>query len=331
MQNDGDKALDPQVREALEEHLDPATGAMPLETFIDLALYHPQEGYYRRPGTRVGHRSGTDFFTAPSLGTVYSKLVLAAMEELADFALDSFSLVEFGPESSTGFMGAAGKSPFKETLLVRPGEAFAIPPRSIVFSNELFDAQPFRRFIRRSGKWVEAGVRVTGDGLEWCELEPLQPLPPLPDTRDGYIIDWPGRARQLMQDICSQSWEGLLVAFDYGLERSIIFNERPSGTGRTYANHQLGSDLLASPGHIDITCHVIWDELEEALRDNAFESIRIERQEAFFMHHSRQEIARILEATAGSFSPDKQTLMELLHPENMGHKFQVLSARRGEL
>ncbi|MEX0331336.1 MAG: SAM-dependent methyltransferase [Puniceicoccaceae bacterium] len=331
MERGGDKTLDPQVREVLEQHLAPATGTIPLETFIDLALYHPQVGYYLRPESRVGHRSGTDFYTAQSLGTVYSNLVLAALEELSGSSLDTFSLVEFGPESSAGTMGPAGKSPFRETLLVRPGEAFTIPSRSIVFSNELFDAQPFRRFIRRNDKWMEAGVRITDNALDWCELEPAQSLPPLPEASEGYIIDWPGQARQLMQDICSQSWEGLFVAFDYGLERSVIFSERPSGTGRTYADHQLGTDLLANPGHIDITCHVIWDELEDALRDNAFESIRIERQEAFFMHHSRKEIARILEGSAGSFSPEKQTLMELLHPENMGHKFQVLSARRGEL
>ena len=42
---------------------------------------------------------------------------------------------------------------------------------------------------------------------------------------------------------------------------------------------------------------------------------------------------RVVEAEDGpqGFSPSKQTLMELLHPANMGHKFQVLSAFRRQI
>ena len=211
-----ERTLDPQMREVLAQHMYPATGALTLESFIGLALYHPQAGYYLRPGTRVGHRAGADFYTAASLGKVYSRLLLAAIEKLAGASLESFSFVEFGPESASGILAPLEDIPFRETLQVRPGEAFKLPPRSIVFSNELFDAQPFRRFIRRSGKWMEAGVRLAPEGLEWCEQAPLAPLPDLPEAPEGYIIDWPGRARQLLREICAQPWEGLFIPFDYG-------------------------------------------------------------------------------------------------------------------
>jgi SAM-dependent MidA family methyltransferase len=133
-----------------------------------------------------------------------------------------------------------------------------------------------------------------------------------------------------MEKICQSPWGGLFIAFDYGLERDTVFNARPQGTGRTYAGHQMGAHLLENPGERDITCHLIWEELQEILTHWEFTDIHLQRQEAFFMHHAGDAINRMIEAAPPGFSREKQTLMQLLHPDNMGHKFQVLHARRGE-
>jgi SAM-dependent MidA family methyltransferase len=68
--------------------------------------------------------------------------------------------------------------------------------------------------------------------------------------------------------------------------------------------------------------------MESILAANGFRSIALQRQESFFMHHAAAAIAAIAGAAGPGLSPRKQTLMELLHPGNMGHKFQVLHARR---
>ncbi|MDB6127862.1 MAG: hypothetical protein JWM35_1758, partial [Verrucomicrobia bacterium] len=34
------------------------------DEFMNLALYHPTLGYYRRHGARVGYGAGSDFFTS---------------------------------------------------------------------------------------------------------------------------------------------------------------------------------------------------------------------------------------------------------------------------
>jgi SAM-dependent MidA family methyltransferase len=92
----------------------------------------------------------------------------------------------------------------------------------------------------------------------------------------------------------------------------------------------MGSDLLADPGNIDITCHIVWDVMEEILTKAGFKSVSLLRQEAFFMRHGQTVIREILQSGPAGFSPEKQTLMELVHPANLGHKFQVLAALRGE-
>jgi SAM-dependent MidA family methyltransferase len=323
--------LDPEILSMLRNLPSTDEGCVMLEDYIQAVLYDPVQGYYQRPKQRVGHRKGTDFYTASSLGPLFSKLVIAGISSLTGGPLENYVLVELGPESPGGILGNLETSPFGDHHLIRPGDPIEIPPKAIVFSNELFDAQPFRRFVRRDDRWKEMAVSLSEDRLSWREVAPAEPLPPLPDKiSEGYVIDWPGRAHALMDSICRQSWEGLFMAFDYGLDRSTVFTERPEGTGRTYTAHRMGHDLLENPGHIDITCHLIWEELEALLRASAFEKVRVQRQEAFFMQYGQAVIKKALEGAAGEFSREKQTLMELLHPDNMGHKFQVLSGRRGD-
>ena len=47
-------------------------------------------------------------------------------------------------------------------------------------------------------------------------------------------------------------------------------------------------------------------------------------QESFFVQRARRMAELIISGTAASFSPDRQTLMELIHPAHMGRRFQVL-------
>jgi SAM-dependent MidA family methyltransferase len=323
---------DPNVLDALRERLPMGHQAMPLDDFIECVLYHPSVGYYMRDKDRVGYRPETDFYTASSMGAPFSKLVLSAIEDLLGDNLPEYAFIEAGPESSGGILGAIDANPFRQHLLFRPGDPIRIPDKAIVFSNELFDAQPFKRYIHTGTGWREVGVSISRNDLGYCILEPADIPSSLPDSApEGYLIDWPLHAHRLLDDICSQPWEGLFIAFDYGLDRSIVFEQRPEGTGRTYYQHQLGSDLLANPGLTDITCHLVWDEMEERLNQHDFGQVQLMRQESFFMKHAQSQIQIVMESSPAGFSRDKQTLMELLHPGNMGHKFQVLIALRGEL
>ncbi len=46
------------------------------------------------------------------------------------------------------------------------------------------------------------------------------------------------------------------------------------------------------------------------------------------MHHAKAKLAAITAAEASSFSLRKRMLIQLLHPANMGQKFQALHALR---
>lgn len=303
---------------------------MSFATFMELALYHPDVGYYRRARTRVGYAPGTDFFTATSTGVMFGELVAAACTQLLRAAgrdPQTHTFVEVGAEPGTDGVLTGVAHPFAGVKVVRLGESISIPEQSIVFSNELFDAQPCVRSVFRGERWVELGVELREGSLVEVELPSLPPYVP-PHATDGYHFDQPLAATELARKIATQPWRGLFVSFDYGKTFRELTEETPGGTARGYFRHVQTNDLLANPGEQDLTCHVCWDWISDALRQHGFATPALHFQETFFIRHAGEFIASFTAGEATRLSPRKLALMQLLHPSQMGQKFQVLHALR---
>jgi SAM-dependent MidA family methyltransferase len=305
-----------------------AGGAMGFDGFVDLALYNPSVGYYRRAGARVGRGPGTDFFTASSLGPLFGELLVSACRSLLGGRdPGGFTFVEIGVEAPGGVM-AGVKHPFGAARTVAVAEEMELAGPCVVFSNELFDAQAFRRYRFRAGAWRELGVQARGNELAMVELSEAAPAP-LPETApEGALFDAPLGATALLQRIATQPWTGLFVACDYGRTWEELARALPGGTARAYRRHVQSNDLLAYPGRQDLTCHVCWDWLSGALSDHGFDAATVDSQEAFFVRNAGGFLEGAIRAEAGRFSPRKAALQELLHPAHLGQKFQVLHASR---
>jgi SAM-dependent MidA family methyltransferase len=305
-----------------------AAGALTFAHFMEIALYHPVVGYYRRQGPRVGYGRGTDFFTASTSGPVFGELVVAAcLGLLGPQDPHDHTFVEIGAESSAGIL-AGVTHPFGSARIIGVADTLELSGRCIVFSNELFDAQPFHRYIFRGGAWRELGVRLQGDALVEVEMASSTPAPLPVAAQENQIFDAPVAATQLVSRIAAQPWQGLFVACDYGRSFQELAENHPSGTARAYHRHTQSNDLLARPGEQDLTCHVCWDWLSESLSRHEFREVTLESQESFFVHHAADYLGRVTTAEAGGFSAKKLSLLQLLHPSNLGQKFQVLHGRR---
>ncbi|HVW20675.1 MAG TPA: SAM-dependent methyltransferase [Opitutaceae bacterium] len=298
--------------------------------FVALALYDPAVGYYRRARARVGAGPDADFVTSTSAGPLFGELVAAAAAALLEGEDPArFAFVEIGAEGPGLLEGRP--HPFASFRAVRAGAEPALAGPCVVFSNELFDAQPFRRFAFRRGAWRELGVALAGAALAEVELAETAlppPLAALPPPAEGYVIDAPSGAGDLLGRLAAPGWSGLFLACDYGKSWRDLSTATPAGTARAYHRHRQESDLLARPGEQDLTCHVCWDWLEADLAAGGFGSIRLDSQEAFFVRHASTLIERIVGEDAGRVTPRKSALLQLIHPSNFGQKFQVLSGRR---
>jgi SAM-dependent MidA family methyltransferase len=320
--------LSPDFAAAFRERAG-APGLLTFAAFMDLALFHPQLGYYRQDRPRVGYARGTDFYTATTSGSIFGELVAAACVTLlgGEARAREHTFVEIGAEPGGGVLNGV-THPFTSTRTVRVGEPLALDGRCVVFSNELFDAQPLRRFIRRGPAWRELGVSLHEGSLHEIELEEVTAAWLPADAGEGDHFDAPRAAAELAATIAAQPWTGLFVTCDYGKSYDELATATPAGTARAYYQHTQSNDLLARPGEQDLTGHVCWDWLAEALATGGFANPTVESQEAFFIHHAGEFLAKTMAAEAARVSQRKLALMQLLHPSNLGQKFQVLFARR---
>jgi SAM-dependent MidA family methyltransferase len=307
-----------------------ADGILPFDRFMALALYDLEVGYYRSKRHRIGFGEGSDFFTSTTSDPVFGELIAAACTTLLGTRpIDEYTFVEIGAESAGGVLEHVAH-PFKAVRTCRIGDALVLSGKCIVFSNELFDAQPFRRFVTRAGVWQELGVQLISGSLHEVELSTTPP-PQLPaGLPDGYVIDAPFAAAALAKDIAAQHWNGLFVACDYGKSWRELTEACPAGTARAYFRHTQSNELLARPTQQDLTCHVCWDWIVHELEAQGFAKPRVDSQESFFIRHATDYIAITSAAEAAKFSRRKASLSQLLHPAHLGQKFQVLHALRDE-
>ena len=297
---------------------------------VEAALYAPGLGYYSSDRVRVGKAAGTDFTTAAALGPMFGQLIAGAAQSLVG-DLKSHALVEVGAEPGQTHYTAVA-SQFAELRTFRFGSTPDFPARSVLVANELLDAQPFHRFVRQGGVWRELGVRIDGAELT---VEPLgdysTPLAAefarsLPVAEEGWVIDAPLAAEELLSKLLSGGWAGAVILLDYGKTLAQCLESSPAGTARAYRSHQLSGAILEHLGSQDLTCHVLWDRVEPVLVAAGFRDVRLDRQEAFFVKYSGGEMERI--AMSGDHEATGR-LRALTHPAHFGAKFQVLHAIRG--
>lgn len=262
-------------------------------------------------------------------------LVAAATKLLGGKEPEHFEFVEIGAEPGGGVLNGVAY-PFRAVRHCRIGETPELAGDCIVFSNELFDAQPFHRLRRGADAWCELGVAIAGDRLVEIELASLSPpvaafAASLPDAAPiGYRIDLPLAAVELCTRLARAPWRGLFLAFDYGKTWHALATDTPAGTARAYRAHRQERDLLAAPGRQDLTCHLCWDWLETALAAASFTDIHLESQESFLIRHAGEGAAQIVAGAKPGPDPRRSRLHELLHPGLLGQRFQVLHAvRRG--
>ncbi len=324
--------MEPQARHnAVVEVLrtEASSGVVPFVRLVEVALYHPILGYYRQDKARVGKSAETDFTTATALGPMFGDLFAAAAETLVG-DIKNFDLVEVGAEPGQAHFGSV-KARFKALKTFRLATEPKFDGPTVLFANELLDAQPFHRFIFRAGVWRELGVRVDRSELT---IEPLSAFSSeaaaefaktLPMSEEGWILDVPLAAEALVEKLLQSKWSGAAVFFDYGKSLAQCLESAPAGTARSYFQHQLSGDILNQLGSQDLTCHVLWDRLEPLLVKHGFKAVRLDRQEAFWVKYAAAEMERI--ARSGDVEAVGR-LRALTHPAHFGAKFQVLHGIR---
>ena len=170
----------------LEEIKQSVAGRISFERWMDLALYHPDYGYYTSGKVEIGSKG--DFFTSSSLGADFGELLAEQFVEMAEFLGNSrgFTLVEVGAgsgilakdildylsDSYADFYQNLSYIIVEQSQKLRERQRATLAGYSpvswqswpnladnslvgCVFSNELIDAFPVHRVVIESGELRE--------------------------------------------------------------------------------------------------------------------------------------------------------------------------------
>ena len=302
----------------LSDHIAAAGGWLSLEAFMQLALHHPEEGYYSTAIENIGMRG--DFSTTPTLSPILAKAIIARWKEACARCGTRLPLLEIGAGSSAlavkimdqlGFWNRLNTdyviveaSPrlreFQHLLLGSQAKIYSGMEKALkhcggkafIFSNELVDAFPARVFEYTEQGWQEVGLTVK-DGAIREELRPVLQKPLF-----SHMLEYdsqPGQRIEIHDSYAKwfTAWlplwsTGSMTVIDYGAEMENRYHRRPKGSLRGYKSHQVlsGEELYRYPGMTDITCDVNFTDLLELSRNCIGDRVTLTTQRDYLLPYA---------------------------------------------
>lgn len=334
--------------------------SIPFIQFMQMALYHPQYGYYSGSLPKLG-QSG-DFTTAPELSPLFAQTLANQCQQVL-MHLHKPVILEFGAGSGrlciellkrlefldalpstyfilevSGYLRAQQQAliqaqiphlaPRIEWLSAWPSEKLT----GIFLANEVLDAMPVHRFIKTPSEILESYIHLN-DAQEIVEsFKPTADANLIRYVKEAFpSVDTPylSEANLFIDDWilqCSDCLaQGMLLIIDYGFPRHEYYHpERRQGTLMCHYRHQAHDQFLLHLGEQDITAHVDFTHVATAGIDAGFELGGYTSQAAFLLANG---LLSLLE----SVSNEQQRLAEvhavkwLTDPSQMGELFKVMA------
>ena len=343
-------------------------GRISFAEFMELALYHPADGYYtsEKPFGADG-----DYYTSPAVHPAFGALLgvqLFRMWQLMGEPSE-FTVVEMG--AGNGLLAddileyAVGPSDefarsmryvcidrYRSSVMDR-GQgadpenidriiAMELPVTGIIgclLSNEFIDAFPVHRFKIVQGEVLEVFVTLDKSG-EFDEMLD-SPSTSLIEERlggldftleDGLRGEINLRAGPWLGDVAKALDRGFVITIDYGHPATELYAPlRRFGTLQTYYRHTDGSSPYQRIGRQDITAHVDFSLLQEEGKKRGLHTLAYATQEDFLKSLGIRNMMRQLRSRAMSQHEQNANMMglrELVKPDGLGD-FKALVQEKG--
>ncbi len=339
------------IRLEIQQH-----GPITIERYMDLALMHPQFGYYQR--SEPFGASG-DFITSPDISQMFGELIgLWCVDCWSKLGCpQQFTLCEIGPGRGTlmqdalrsskivpEFQKAAQITLIEQSARLQKQQQQALQNHNvtwlssvqelpvqmplIVFGNELLDALPIRQFVIKNKKWLERRVALNGDAFEFCEgeisdTEMLEQLPPCSEFEEGDIYELNPLAREIISHLSQQvaQQKGYALFIDYGPEDIETGDSFQAIKSHKYVNP------LENPGTSDLTSHVRFAQLSKLAQQGGCKVSATTSQGRFLERLGIEARAMILSRNADESQKQKiaADLRRLVSSEEMGTLFKAFS------
>ncbi len=341
-------------------------GPISFHDWMSAALYDPIDGYYCR-ADRIRQGRAGDYRTAPETSPLFAAIFAVYFSKLfADlkwpssltifesgagsgefahgflnnlrvdspevFAVTSYVIDEVSPAARR--RAAERLSEFADRVAFRRLGEIAIPVKAgIVFSNEVIDAFPVHRVIKRDERLRELFVGLNENGFVWVESDLEKSVAKYCERAgiklsEGQIAEVNLEAERFVARAAGLLERGYVVTVDYGAVRNDLLGSpnRHQGTLRAFRRHQLVDDVLAAPGEQDLTTTVDWTQIKEAGRRAGLRTLRVERLDQFLLGEGLlNRLGEMMTSTRDSVEALRLSTSsrELILPTGLAASFQV--------
>ncbi|HKZ68161.1 MAG TPA: SAM-dependent methyltransferase [Chitinophagaceae bacterium] len=328
-------------------------GPVSFRDFMELALYHPQAGYYTSGREKIGKNG--DFYTSPYLGPLFGKMIAKQLEEMWCL-LDKkpFTIVEYG--AGTGNLCRDILEQLRENKKMYDQLRYCI----IEKSPEMRERE--KRLLRGNVSWYNSlseipslhGCILSNEVVDNFSVHQVmmedELMEVFVDYKDGFIeslqpasaalknyitqlevtlpkgcrteinleaIDW-------IRNIGIALQKGFVLTIDYGYGSAGLYNEqRSAGTLICYHKHGINYCPYINIGEQDITSHVNFSALRHWGSKYGLEYGGYTSQAYFLMGLGLSSQAQQIQADEKS--------QRLLHTflVDMGNRLKVLIQQKG--
>jgi NADH dehydrogenase [ubiquinone] 1 alpha subcomplex assembly factor 7 len=329
-------------------------GPLPLDRFMALCLGHPRHGYYM---TRNPLGAAGDFTTAPEITQMFGEIIAIWLMQCFDLmgrpaAVD---LIELGPGRGTLMVDImrAGRAMPDFLSSVRPrlvemsphlralqestlqaagieatwhGSLDEIPSGpALLVANEFIDALPVRQFQKLQNGWAERVV-IHRNGELALGLVPAAPSLPrwTAAAAPGDIAEIRPAADRLGETLGRRFalHPSAAIIIDYGHAASALGDTLQAVRGHRKI------PILDRPGETDLTAHVDFQSLGDAIARGGATVLPLMNQGAFLKEMGLELRAGILAAKATDAQKRElaAAMERVAGAREMGHLFKVLAA-----
>lgn len=344
-----------------------AGGRITFDRYMELALYHPEHGYYCRPAPPIGPEG--DYYTSTDVSPLFGATLGRQLREmwLLLGCTAPFTVLEFGAGKGLlaadilGWAGAAHPDFFSsidyaivelspqlrnvqrdrlQSLPVRWPDLGSVQPGSLTgctLSNEVADALPFHRVQGASTGLRELWVTERDGGLAEEPGEPsslsLQEYLDAEGVRliEGQVGEINLRAPLWMRAGLDALRCGFAVVIDYGdAARELYGPARMEGTLKCYHRHVMNREPFQRIGEQDITADVNFTALARAAEAAGAQVTGYTSQAYFLAALGLGDALTSMHqrgASARAFERERAAIEELIRPDGLGG-FRVLAVRK---
>lgn len=340
-------------------------GIISFEQYMQLALYHPELGYYTSTLSKLG--ADGDFITSPEVSALFGRCLANACEQALSAMTDSV-LIEVG--AGTGKLAAdillelekrnslpvaywiielsadlqqrqrehlQAEAPHLLSRVQWHSSLPEQPVNAMVIANEVLDAMPVHRFhvddaIHCIGvSWSETRQRfesslMEADGELKTAVESVYKV---------YGAHWPnGYESELslvqpawIKSLASSLDSGLMLLIDYGYGRPEYYQpQRSQGTLMCHYQHRAHSNPFTHIGQQDITAYVDFTRIAEAAVSAGMQLGGYSTQCGFLLENGLENMVPDAEkVSVTDMLKFSQQVKTLTMPTEMGERFKVMA------